>query len=303
MRNIRLRSALKNLLISLCVLLSTAHRTPVGRPRYTYIPHYVSVRLTGQFGNQLFEIATAYAYSLDHHLPLYIPDLVSRKEEGVPKNASSVFLRKISPLSHLAQPSLIWQEPSFNYSFIPESKAIELRGYFQSETYFAHRRDEILDLFEMPQHLYLKILDQYPFLLTQDQVVGIQIRDYRQIAPTGEHHPTLGRKYYERAISLFPKDTIFVVSSNNSEFARECLEGLAPNFVYLNADYIEEFYTLTLCKSFIISNSTFGWWAAWLSRVQNKQIIAPNLWFTPPFDNQSMMKDLIPKYFQIVEAQ
>ncbi len=288
------------MLLCLCLLFSTAHRRHDAR--CTKTADYVSVRLSGQFGNQLFEIATAYAYALDNHLPLFVADLIQKKDEGVPMNASSVFLRKISPLAPLGSPTFVWQEPSFNYSSIPSVNAIELRGYFQSETYFAHRRKEILELFEMPPDLLPKIITKYPFLLTEKPVVGIQIRDYRQIAPTGEHHPTLGRRYYERAIALFPKDTIFVVSSNNLAFAKECVEGLAPNLIYLNADYIEEFYTLTLCKSFIISNSTFGWWAAWLSQSEDKQVIAPNLWFAPPYDNQSMMRDLIPNHFQLVDA-
>ncbi len=263
-----------------------------------YQREYVTVRLMGQFGNQLFQIATAYAYSLDHGLGLMVPSLVLDSSSGIPHNAKSVFLHKISAqIPILSTP--VWSEPSFNYCAIPDYNRVELRGYFQSEKYFAHRREEILELFAAPDGFNERILTKYPFLASELLSVAVQIRDYRVDAPTGAYHPTLGRSYYERTMALFPEDAIFLVSSNNREFAKQCVEGLAQNIIYLDADYIEEFYTLVLCKSFIISNSTFGWWAAWLSRGKDKRVIAPTPWFAPPYDT-AMEKDLIPPSFQIM---
>lgn len=264
---------------------------------------FVTVRLNGQFGNQLFQIATAYAYSLDHDLFLTIPDLTSNPNEGIPHNAKTVFLRNIASYAPKLSPFLVWTEPNFNHHEIPHSTRIQLRGFFQSENYFAHRRNEILKLFATPQEFTERILAKYPFLSSDQLVVGIQIRDYRAYKPNGDYHPTMGRHYYERAIALFPEDAIFIVSSNNPAFAKECTEGLAKNIIYLDADYLEEFFTLVLCKSFIISNSTFGWWAAWLSTAENKRVIAPDPWFSPPFDNRAMGRDLFPSNYEVISGR
>ena len=32
------------------------------------------------------------------------------------------------------------------------------------------------------------------------------------------------------------------------------------------------------CKHFIIGNTTFGWWAQYLSEFENKMVIAPSKW-------------------------
>ncbi|MBP9842004.1 MAG: alpha-1,2-fucosyltransferase [Simkaniaceae bacterium] len=262
---------------------------------------YVSVELDGQFGNQLFRIAAAYTYSLDHQLPLTVPDLVHKKNLNIPLNATRLFLNKIDHYELPSPPNLHWKEPSFNYSKIPYASKIKLYGWLQSEKYFKHRRKEILDLFAAPPELNELILAKYPFLSSSALVVGVQIRDYRKEMPTEAYHPTVKRNYYEKAFSRFPDDAIFLISSNNNSFAKECTEGLKPNLIYLNEnDYIEEFYTLVLCKSFIISNSSFGWWASWLSTAPNKIVIAPTPWFAPPYNNEVMMRDLLPPEYQII---
>lgn len=263
---------------------------------------YVSVELEGQLGNQLFQIATAYAYALDHDLILTIPNLVDKELYNIPYNAKKLFLSKIDSYKMPFKPTLKWREPSFQYQKIPFSRKTELLGYFQSEKYFKHRRSEILDLFAAPENLIEHILAKYPFLSSDALVVGIQIRDYRGERPNGDYHPTLGRAYYEKAVNQFPKDSIFLVSSNNFSHARECIEGLASNVIYLSGeDYIEEFYTLVLCKGFISSNSSFGWWASWLSTAADKKVIMPGVWFSYPYDNGKMTQDIYPEISMVLD--
>jgi hypothetical protein len=66
-------------------------------------------------------------------------------------------------------------------------------------------------------------------------------------------------------------------------------------------DYLKEFYTLVLCKSFVISNSSFGWWAAWLSTSANKSIVVPSPWFTTPY-RPNKANGLIPQGAVVIES-
>jgi len=236
---------------------------------------------------------------------LIIPNLFQDTRWNIAKNANRVFENRIASTPLPKQP-YIWSEPTFNYTTIPYHKHIQLLGYFQSEKYFRHRREEILQLFTSPTEIMENIKHKYPFLFTDELVVGIQIRDYR-VEPqyaTGEYHPTHKRNYYEKAIRYFPQNTIYIVSTNNPDLAKECMDGLSKNIIYLNSgDYIEEFYALTLCKSFIISNSSFGWWAAWLSTSDYKIILVPRPWYSLPYDDNTYCKDLIPEDWVIVPVR
>ena len=49
---------------------------------------------------------------------------------------------------------------------------------------------------------------------------------------------------------------------------------------------------MSKCKYFIIPNSTFSWWGAWLSEREGKMIIAPKQWLRDASINSN---DLIPK--------
>ena len=57
-----------------------------------------------------------------------------------------------------------------------------------------------------------------------------------------------------------------------------------PNMVFNdNSKFWDEegIWLLSLCHHFIISNSTFSWWGAWMSRNPNKIVISPSTWFGP----------------------
>ena len=45
------------------------------------------------------------------------------------------------------------------------------------------------------------------------------------------------------------------------------------------------------CRHFVIANSTFSWWAAWLGEKKDSVIVAPRRWFEDPTRNSS---DIVP---------
>jgi hypothetical protein len=90
-------------------------------------------------------------------------------------------------------------------------------------------------------------------------------------------------EYYCRAIDFFkellPDVKYFLFSDNPTIFKNKIyLNQLNPSIVsetFTLADEIEELCFMSKFKYFIIANSTFSWWGAWLSEYNDKIIVAP----------------------------
>ena len=64
-------------------------------------------------------------------------------------------------------------------------------------------------------------------------------------------------------------------------------------------DMFEHMQLMSLCKHSVIANSSFSWWAAWLSR-RNGLRVAPKRWFS----NQSLdTKDIVPDWWTKIQVR
>jgi hypothetical protein len=101
-------------------------------------------------------------------------------------------------------------------------------------------------------------------------------------------------EYYEDAndfIEQHVKNPHFFIFTDDPEWAREHMKFSGPTKVVDHnlgkADY-EDLRLMTHCRHFIIANSSFSWWGAWLASNPDKIVIAPKTWFMtdsfPPED-------------------
>ena len=244
-------------------------------------PRYVIGSLLGQAGNNFFQIATASALAWDHDGVAFFPQLGS-----VPTLYHHYFSR-CKMLPPIDSPTITWQEPHIHYKPIPFTSGMTLQGYFQSWKYFDHHRERLLSLFAPTKKDLKRIFTRYQHILDHSCSVGIQVRYYAEEAPSFIQYD---RAYFQKAMDYFPPDALFIVSSNNLTYAKAQIptQGYQVFFFEQEQPHIE-FYTLTLCKHNIISNSTFGWWSAYLNQNPHKIVLCPTPWAK---DNQP---DIYPK--------
>lgn len=273
-------------LLSIFILLIT--------PQAGALP-YVKGNLIGQLGNQMFVIAAATSLALDHGAYATFPDLIKPRphlDKNIPHNYQMIF-SQLNTLISKKTPKFSYNEPFFHYQPIPYHRNMEISGYFQSEKYFKKHKRQVINIFSPSEAIKKYLYDKYGDIIDHPNAVAIHYRSYLKEDPNQDTYPKLDISYYEKAISLFPEDSLFVVFTNDMAFCKSEFAALPQQMRYIeNEDYIYDFYLMSLCKHNIICNSTFSWWAAYINRNPNKVVVTPQTWFTKKSGLNG--KDLLP---------
>lgn len=171
-----------------------------------------------------------------------------------------------------------YEEISAEYSDVWNQISGEcyIKGWFQSEKYFKDIRDILVK--EFVPRKKIKVSKQLSRAMKDRESVSLHIRrgDYVKIGKT------IGLEYYTEAVALMKNkysNPIFLVFSDDIEWTKRNLN-IDGRYIYIDGDFkdYEELFIMSRCKSNIIANSTFSWWAAWLNANSNKYVIAPKKW-------------------------
>lgn len=120
-----------------------------------------------------------------------------------------------------------------------------------------------------------RILEQ----IEKTQSIGVHIRrgDYIQCGLI-----MCDTSYYERCMDKMVnlvEDAVFFIFSDDIEWVCQQF-GSKENIVYVNNHNtaVEDMRLFYSCKHFILSNSTFSWWGAYLGQYGDKKVICPEIW-------------------------
>jgi hypothetical protein len=258
------------------------------RPPYDPIA-IVSPTFAGGLGNQMFEIAAAASLAKDNNALLVInptEHILPNQGRNVKNYLPNVFSRIAT--DNAPPVNTMYSREHMTYEPIPFSPNLKLRGHFQSYKYFDHNRKYIQQLFAPSKFILEQLNTKYS---EAPNVTAIQVRrgDYIKFP---KHHPLLTPEYYAKAVKMANSTKVWVFS-DDIQWCKENLHFDCPVEYIKEEDYIE-MYLMSLCKNIVISNSSFGWWAAYLKNGIG-QIFAPNIWFGPAIMEMGFkMNDLIP---------
>lgn len=149
-------------------------------------------------------------------------------------------------------------------------------GYWQNpHLYTPELVEEFRKGFHIKPELYTEEFLKLRDLIRGCNAVALHVRrgDYL-LHPS---HLVLPLRYYQNALmhmDALKKDIQVFVFSDDIEWCTDNFAGCF--FVDLPEDYLE-FELMRECKHFIIANSTFSWWAAYLA--MNATVISPRKWW------------------------
>jgi hypothetical protein len=203
----------------------------------------------GRLGNQLFQIASTVGIAVKNGTDYAFPSWNYKEDFAGPfplvPNEQFQTYQEISPY--------------YTDIFLDASKHWSLEGYFQSWKYFDHCKELIHNLFY--------------FEKTPIDGIAIHVRrgDYLNLRHI---HPILEMDYYKTAMDYFHGEK-FTVFSDDIEWCKENLNQRGVSYSTSNSlNPMEDFRYMSSHKGFIIANSSYSWWAAYLSG--SRDIIAPS---------------------------
>lgn len=289
------------------------------------------IRMTGGLGNQMFQYALylklrsmgrdvkmddVSEYVLDNARPimLWVFDIAYPKADSLEINkltdGSLQLLHRIRR-KLFGRKSLEYQEKDCNFDpAVLEKDPAYLTGYFQTEKYFEDIEKQVREAFTFSERVWdstdfetTEKMKAYSKRINETMAIAVHIRRGDYLETSEVYGGICTEAYYEKAISLmkekFPGATFFVFS-NDVKWASEWARGMESDenaFVVIDGTTEDTGYLDLLlmsgCKHYIIANSSFSWWGAWLGRDENKCVIAPSKWLNGKEYTDIYTKDMI----------
>lgn len=154
-----------------------------------------------------------------------------------------------------------------------------ISGYWQGPAYFAGYEEEIRQIFKFPSQ------DREHTRKGRRPVVAVHVRrgDYASDPHARSVHLVCDAGWYERAWTRMRTtvgDCTALVFSDDPEWVRNQIK-FDGDIEYVSAKprpAWQDMSEMSTCDHFIISNSTFSWWAAFLGQRDETQVFAPFEW-------------------------
>lgn len=252
----------------------------------------IILRLLGGLGNQLFIYAFGRALELEHNLEVYFDtysgfknDSYNRKFElenfNVKIKKASIYDSLFYPINKRSKlianylyPSAIYVEEYKNFSIdlinnkLKKYKKAFLQGYFQKPEYFERIKEELKKEIILKTELS-STAKNYLQQINNSNSVAVHIRGK-------ERKDLFSFDFYLQNIKLLAQKLYspkFFIFSDEIEWCKKNLDD-NENVFYVEgtSNQIEDFWLMKNCKHFIITNSTFSWWASFLADNSNKTL-------------------------------
>ncbi len=146
--------------------------------------------------------------------------------------------------------------------------------------YIYSNKNIFLKFREEKNSLYLSKY-KYDFI-----AVHVRRGDYIFSKKTAKFHGNLDNSYFINSVKFLRKrfgSLPVLLFSDDYRFLNENLKLMIPNSIVISSSTTsskKDFTLMSKGKYFVLSNSTFSWFAAFLSTKKNKFIIIPKYWFS-----------------------
>jgi len=267
------------------------------------------ILLNSGLGNQLFMIFALLSYSIDN-LCEYTFYYDKTKMRCYWDNILNKLKDNTSETYDLS--TYVYEEPHFHYTAIRNiSSNFNLKGYFQSDKYFKHNFKQIKKIIGIEEQS-VSTANEFPRYFEKKTIaLHFRIGDY--IGLQGYHcikrpeyyigaFEKLTEKLSENSEDISEYDVLYFCQKQDNHIVNQYIDIFNKRFQKIHFVKVDDdipdwkqLLLMSLCNHFIIANSTFSWFGAYLSKsYENKTAIIcyPITWFGPLYTHN--INDLCP---------
>ncbi|WP_235299315.1 alpha-1,2-fucosyltransferase [Portibacter marinus] len=286
----------------------------------------IKVRLKGGLGNQMFQYAfgQAMAKKLSTDVKYDLSSLLNRRKQkgfvyrnydldvfrlepqfDINRNIiSSLHGIKNARISGLIMKYVQWQNTFFKERFFhfdqelyenPRDEVL-YDGWWQSHRYFDAIEDDLRADFTFREKVIDHSTKLYHDIIDSNSIcLNVRRTDFLK----NEVLNATDLSYFKKGVKFMQENVdspSFFIFSDDINWCRENFGFLDKNTIVDHSHKGKKFENylnlMKSCKHFIIPNSSFAYWAAYLSNYSNKIVVAPKKWFT---DDSIITDDLVHK--------
>ena len=225
---------------------------------------YSKIGKKGNLGNQLFQIASTIGLATTCNFDY---GFLEWKYQCYFKN-------KLPSMNCDAREMTVSEEQFYNYhDWNFEKGNYDLSGWLQTEKYFDVALTKYYfqfkdDLIQSIKEKYINAFDKKTILISIRRGDFVNHPDYFQTSI----------KYYLNSLEKFFPDwesKNLIILSDDINYCKFHFSFLENVFFGEDLIAVEQLCLGSLCDDFIIGNSTFSWWSAWLGEKEESKIIRP----------------------------
>jgi hypothetical protein len=255
----------------------------------------------GRLGNQLFQYAAMIGISNKLRTRLILPgwEIAQYLSAPYPTEGDEVGLKNRVPLN----------EVGFEYdqNFIRRAEQLvkqgstpDMHGYFQSEQYWAHCRPLVRNSLAFKPEFLDQVRRKYwRSFANKKKVIAIHIRRGDYVGNT--NYVNLPPHYFITAlIDNFPdwEKYNIIVFGDDIAYCKVHFDCL-PNVAFSEGQSpVEDLALGSMCHHFIIPNSSFAWWMAYLGQKKDTITVRPTEHFTGKLAKNNI-KDYYPADWRV----
>ncbi len=267
----------------------------------------VVTAIQGGLGNQLFQYFAAAHCAKGRLETIYLNIAYFRSQNkrgyrlgefAIPQRFATPAQWLLMRLSNACRSRRMWTTifPEWEFHLVREEDAkgvsnlpspwVWLEGYWQNYRYL-EGLEEVIDQALRLHHPLERAAEEWRMRISSQNSICVHVRrgDYVTEPVTNKVHgacaPAYFREAMERMAGEFPDGHFYVFSDDPSWAAEHVATFSRSTLVEYESPRrdVEDFELMRACRHFVISNSTFSWWPAWLGRAAGKRVIAPRDWF------------------------